>query len=629
MGDMLGNALSALVSYQRALATTSHNIANADTEGYSRQRVDFATRVPQQLGSTTIGSGVKVASVSRVYDNFTAGQLRSAQAAFSAVDNSYQLASQLDNALADPNLGLGASLSRYYNSIQGVADDPSSISSRQLMLAEAQGLGDRFADLSAQLASLSREVNVRISTSVSDINDLATQVADINLLISESKGKFGTTPNDLLDQRDQALLSLNELIGIKSVEQNDGTVSVFVGNGEALVLGDRTIKMNAVSNVFEPGRIEVAMDLGGGNAVISGSLSGGSLGGSLNFRDGLLDETRNELGRISLAVASSMNEQNRAGIDLRGNQGADIFSVPDPVVHRSINNSSATQMTAQITDLSQVTGNNVLMRFNGSSWSFFDEANGQPVSGVTGSGSVADPFQLSGVQFSLNGAAAAGDQFVLRPTEGATAGLKIVLTDPAGIAAAAATRSLTGSNNIGTGSISQTNVVDSSDPNLLNNVDIEFLNANTYQVNGSGSFSYTPGTDLNINGNQFVLNGSPVAGDHFFIGANTNAVGDNRNILKLAGAENLKLLNGGTVSVQDAVNGLVGDIAVATRSAQINKQSQENLLTQTRARYESVSGVNLDEEAANLLKFQQAYQAAAQATSIANDLFQNLMSAFR
>ncbi len=629
MGDMLGNALSALVSYQRALATTSHNIANADTEGYSRQRVDFATRVPQQLGSTTIGSGVKVASVSRVYDNFTAGQLRSAQAAFSAVDNSYQLASQLDNALADPNLGLGASLSRYYNSIQGVADDPSSISSRQLMLAEAQGLGDRFADLSAQLASLSREVNVRISTSVSDINDLATQVADINLLISESKGKFGTTPNDLLDQRDQALLSLNELIGIKSVEQNDGTVSVFVGNGEALVLGDRTIKMNAVSNVFEPGRIEVAMDLGGGNAVISSSLSGGSLGGSLNFRDGLLDETRNELGRISLAVASSMNEQKLAGIDLRGNQGVDIFSVPDPVVHRSINNSSATQMTAQITDLSQVTGNNVLMRFNGSSWSFFDEANGQPVSGVTGSGSVADPFQLSGVQFSLNGAAAAGDQFVLRPTEGATAGLKIVLTDPAGIAAAAATRSLTGSNNIGTGSISQTNVVDSSDPNLLNNVDIEFLNANTYQVNGSGSFSYTPGTDLNINGNQFVLNGSPVAGDHFFIGANTNAVGDNRNILKLAGAENLKLLNGGTVSVQDAVNGLVGDIAVATRSAQINKQSQENLLTQTRARYESVSGVNLDEEAANLLKFQQAYQAAAQATSIANDLFQNLMSAFR
>ncbi|AMO67867.1 flagellar hook-associated protein FlgK [gamma proteobacterium BDW918] len=629
MGDMLGNALSALVSYQRALATTSHNIANADTEGYSRQRVDFATRVPQQLGNTTIGSGVKVSSVSRVYDNFTAGQLRSAQAAFSAVNNSYQLASQLDNALADPNLGLGASLSRYYNSIQGVADDPSSISSRQLMLAEAQGLGDRFADLSAQLDSLGREVNVRISTSVSDINDLATQIADINLLISESRGKFGTTPNDLLDQRDQALLSLNELIGIKSVEQNDGTVSVFVGNGEALVLGERTIKMNAVSNVFEPGRIEVAMDMGGGQAVISSSLSGGSLGGSLNFRDGLLNETRNELGRISLAVASSMNEQNRAGIDLRGNQGGDLFSVPDPVVHRSLNNTSATQMTAQISDLSQVTGNNVLMRFNGTNWSFFDEANGAQLSSVTGTGSVADPFEYKGVQFSLNGPAAAGDQFVLRPTEGAAAGLKLALTDPAAIAAAAATRSLSGSNNIGSGSISQTNIVDSGNPNLLDNVDIEFLTATTYQINGSGSFSYTPGAELNINGNQFVLNGSPVAGDQFFIGANTNAVGDNRNILKLAGAENLKLLNGGTVSVQDAVNGLVGDIAVATRSAQINKQSQENLLSQTRARYESVSGVNLDEEAANLLKFQQAYQAAAQATSIANDLFQNLMSAFR
>ena len=376
MGDMLGNALSGLVSYQRALATTSRNIANADTEGYSRQKVDFATRVPSQSGNLTIGSGVKVSSVSRVYSSFTVDQLRSSQSAFAQADAYYQLTTQVDNALADTELGLSASLSRFYNSLQDVADNPSSISARQLMLAEAQGLGDRFADMSSQMDTLDREVNTRISASISDINDLSKQIADINLMISKTQGQFGTDANDLLDQRDQALLELNELIGTTSVEQADGSVSVFIGNGEALVLGERTIKMNAVSNVFEPGRIEVAMDMGGGQAVISSSLSGGSLGGSLNFRDGLLNETRNELGRISLAVASSMNEQNRAGIDLRGNQGGDLFSVPDPVVHRSLNNISATQMTAQISDLSQVTGNNVLMRFNGTNWSFFDEANG-------------------------------------------------------------------------------------------------------------------------------------------------------------------------------------------------------------------------------------------------------------
>ena len=173
MGDMLGNALSGLVSYQRALATTSHNIANADTEGYSRQRVDFATRIPQQSGAITIGSGVKVASVSRVYDSFTVDQLRYSQAAFSQADAYYQLTSQVDNTLADSELGLSASLSRFYNSLQDVADNPSSISARQLMLAEAQGLGDRMADISSQMASLDREVNTRIAASVSDINDLS------------------------------------------------------------------------------------------------------------------------------------------------------------------------------------------------------------------------------------------------------------------------------------------------------------------------------------------------------------------------------------------------------------------------------------------------------------------------
>ncbi|WP_373077197.1 flagellar hook-associated protein FlgK [Zhongshania sp.] len=629
MGDMLGNALSGLIASQRALATTSHNIANVDTEGYSRQKVDFATRIPQQLGGMSIGSGVTVSSVSRIYDGFTAGQLRSAQAAFSSVDASYQMASQLDNALADPELGVGAALSRFYNSVQGVADDPSSITSRQLMLAEAQGLGDRFADLSAQLDGLSREVNVRISTAVSDINDLAQQVADINKLISTANGKPGSMPNDLLDQRDQALVGLNELIGIKSIEQEDGSVSVFVGNGEAIVLGERTIKMAAVNNAFEPGRLEVAMNLGGNLSVVSSNISGGSLGGSLNFRDGLLDETRNELGRISLAVANSMNAQNRAGIDLRGNQGGDIFSIPEPVAYRSTNNVSATEVTAQITDLSQVTGDNILMRYSGTSWSFFNEASGATVTGVSGSGSVADPFQLNGVQFSLNGPVSAGDQFVLRPTAGATGGIKPILTDPAAIAAAAATRSLSSGSNIGTAKISETDVVDSSNANLLDPVNIEFLTATSYQINGSGSFTYTSGSELTINGNRVVISGTPVAGDQFSIGPNTNAVGDNRNILKLAATESSKLLNNGATSVQDAVNGLVGDIAVATRSAQINKQSQENLLNQTRARHQSISGVNLDEEAANLLKFQQAYQAAAQATSIANEMFQTLMGAFR
>jgi flagellar hook-associated protein 1 FlgK len=629
MGDMLGNALSGLVSYQRALATTSHNIANADTEGYSRQKVDFATRVPSQSGSLTIGSGVKVSSVSRVYDSFTVDQLRNSQAAFSQADSYFQLANQVDNVLADADLGLSASLSRFYNSLQDAADNPSSIPARQLMLAEAESLGDRFADLSSQMDSLEREVSTRIRASVSDINDFSTQIAELNLMISKAQGQFGSDANDLLDQRDQALLSLNELIGTSSVEQADGSVSVFIGSGEALVLGERSIAIRAVTNVFEPGRVEIAMEVGGNSAVISDSLSGGILGGILSFRDGVLSDTRNELGRLTVAIADTLNNINRSGMDLKGVQGGDIFSVSDPEVYRSRNNTSGAEFNAQVSDVSALTGNNTLIRLDGSGWRFFDESTGAAVVGVTGTGSTVDPFIVDGVSVSLTAPAALGDQFLLRSTQGAADSLKVIMTDPAGIAAAAATRSTADLNNIGSGQISETDVIDSSNPNLLSPVAIQFLSATSYQVNGAGSFSFTSGSDITINGSKVAITGSPEAGDKFTIGANTNALGDNRNLLKMAAAESSKVLNGGSASIQDTVNGLVGDIAVATRSAQINYQSQENLLNQTRTNQQSISGVNLDEEAANLLKFQQAYQAAAQAASVANDLFQTLLGAFR
>jgi flagellar hook-associated protein 1 FlgK len=627
MGDMLGNALSALVSNQRALATVSHNIANAGTEGYSRQRVDFNTRVPEQAGNGVIGSGVLVSGVSRIYDSFTAQQLRSSQAAFSSVETTFAMASQLDNVLADPDLGISASLSRFYNSVQDVADDPSSITSRQLMLAEATGLSDRFADMTSQLDSLDREVNSRIKSTVNDVNDIARHIADINKLISSASDKPGNQSNDLLDQRDQALLEMNKLVGSKSIEQDDGTVSVFIGSGEALVLGNKAMQIYAAANPYESGRTEVAMDLGGAKVIISSNISGGSLGGSLNVRDNVLTEARNELGRIAVVTADALNAQNRAGLDLNGNVGGDIFDVPAPNVYRNSTNASAAEMTAVFTDTAELKGENVLMRFDGANWAFSDEATGAAITGVSGSGSTVSPFQYQGIEFSLDSAAAAGDRFVLRPTEAASGRLKLVMTNPAGIAAAAATRSSSDAANISSASISETEVVDSSNSSLLASVDIEFINATTYKINDAGSFAYTPGAELNFNGNKVVINGQPVAGDRFYIDPNTNAVGDNRNILKMAGTENLKLLNGGTLSAQDAVNGLLGDIAVATRSAQINLQSQDNLLTQTRTRLESISGVNLDEEAADLLKYQQAYQAAAQASSIARDMFQTLLSA--
>ncbi|GAB3375204.1 flagellar hook-associated protein FlgK [Spongiibacter taiwanensis] len=629
MGDMLGNSLSALVSYQRAMATSSHNIANADTEGYSRQRVDFSSRTPQQVGNLSIGSGVSLSSVRRVYDEFATSQLRDATAGFNHLDSYYKLAVQLDNVVADPDIGLASSMSRFYNSIQDMADDPSSISSRQLMIAEANSLASRIAELDSQMSSMDKEVNLRISSSVASINDLAAQVAEMNRLISESEGQFGTAANDLLDKRDQAVIQLNELIGIKTVVQDDGALNVFIANGESLVLGQKSTQLAAVRSEFEPDRVELALQKSGGNAVISDIVSGGVLGGVLSFRDGILSEAKSELGRITVTLATTLNEQNQAGMDLNGDMGQALFGISEPQAFRSTANTGNATVTAQITDMGQITGDNVLMRFDGSNWNFYTAGSQVPVTGVTGAGTAADPFVYQGVSFVVSNTPATGDRFLLRPTADAPRHLSVLINDPARIAAAAPTRTRAEPDNAGGASISQTEIIDPSDPALLSDVTIEFTSPTTYSINGSGSFSYVPSANIDINGNRLSINGNPAAGDRFFIGANVGGVGDNRNALKLVATETKGVLNGGTASLQTTLSGLVGDVAVATRSAEVNRQSQQNLLTQTQARQQEISGVNLDEEAANLLKFQQAYQAAAKATSAANDMFQALMAAFR
>lgn len=629
MGDILSNALSGLVSYQRAMATTNHNIANVGTEGYSRQRVNFATRTPEQMGSLSIGSGVTLTSVQRVYNGFITGQLRDATSGFSHLDSYYRLSMQLDNVVADPDIGLAATLSRFYNSIQSVADDPTSISARQMMIAEANSLVNRFESLDSQFNALANEVNLQIESSVVSVNDLTAQVAQLNRLIVESEGQFGTAANDLLDQRDQAVLRLNELIGIKTIQQDDGAVNIYIANGESLVLGQKSSQLVAVRNDFQPDRMELALKKSSGETAISGLVSGGALGGVLSFRDGLLSDARRELGQIAVTIADTLNSQNKAGMDLNGNLGVSLFSDPAPQATKAAANVGNASVVAQVTDLSQLTGDDMIMRFDGTNWQFYSAEGQSPVGGVIGTGTASDPFVYQGVSYVVRNSPAVGDRFLLQPTAGAPSGLSVLVNDPGRIAAAAPTRASSEPNNSGGAVISQTEIVDFTNPALLDDVVIEFTSASTFTINGSGSFNFVSGANIDINGNRVVIRGTPTEGDRFSLGSNTGGVGDNRNALKLAMTETQGVLSGGNVSIQNILVGLVGNVAVATRSAEVNRQSQENLLIQNQVRQQEISGVNLDEEAANLLKFQQAYQASAKAVSTANDMFQALMAAFR
>jgi flagellar hook-associated protein 1 len=626
MADLMSNALSSLVAHQRALATTSHNIANVDTEGYSRQQVDFASRTPQTIGSLTIGSGVDVAGIRRMYDEFSVAQIRSASTASSQFETQYQLATELDNTLADSELGLSASLSQFFNSLQDVANEPASVSARQLFLSEAETLAYRFNDLSDRLDALQTEISGRVDDSVFEINDLVNQIANINANIGQTSGSSVGVSNDLLDQRDQAILKLSELVNISTAVQDDGSVNVFVGRGDALVIGATANTLSTVNNASEPDKRDVVLS---GGSVITGDLTGGSLGGALAFQRDTLTSARNELGRIAVAVADVVNQQNNAGLDLYGERGQDIFSVSGPVVAASPGNTGNAVMSAILEDLSTLTGDNLQIRYDGIGWQIVNQQTGAAVSNVTGSGTSTDPLMVQGLAISFTGTAQAGDQFTIRPTSEGASSFTRVMTAPNRVAAAAATRSAASATNTGNAAITETTIVDGSHPNLTDAVTISFTDANTYQINGVGSYPYTAGEAILINGNEVSITGIPSAGDSFSIGLNTGASGDNRNALAIAELEAVGLFAGGSTSIGDAIGGLTGKIAVYTRSVEVNMEAQQNLKTLAEERQQSVAGVNLDEEAANLIKYQQAYSAAAQAISTANELFQSLIGALR
>ncbi len=344
-GDIFGTGVSGLLAFQRALGTTGHNISNVNTEGYSRQRVELNARPPQGTGSGFIGTGVEVATVARVYDGFLTAQVRAYTSTHSQLQEFYRLAGQVDNLLADPQAGLTPGLQRFFNAVHGVANDPSSIPARQVMLGEGQALIDRFRYLGERLGNLGEGVNTQIRNSVNDINSYAQALADINRRIVQAQGTVSGQPaNDLLDQRDALIARLAERVAVSTVAQDDGALNVFIGNGQTLVLGGNAYPLTATADPYDPTRLEISY----GTANVSDQLVGGSLGATLDFRARILDPARNELGRLATGLAFSFNAQQRADLNLNDALGGDFFAPAAPAVRpRSSNTGGGQQESGQ------------------------------------------------------------------------------------------------------------------------------------------------------------------------------------------------------------------------------------------------------------------------------------------
>jgi flagellar hook-associated protein 1 len=627
MADLLRTGLSGLLAFQRALDTTSHNISNVNTDGYSRQRVEIGTRPAEPYGNGWIGNGSNVNTVRRVYDDFIATQARTTSSGFERLDVFAGNAERINNMFGDSSTGLTATLQKFVNAFQGVANSPTSIPARQVLISEANSLTEKLAYYNERLGDMDAEVNSRLRSEVDEVNALAQGIAKLNEDITVGMARTGgQPPNDLLDQRDRLLDQLAQKVSVNIVKQDGGAANVFIGSGQPLVLGSQTNALTTVQDGFDPTRLNVAMQTSGGAVDITRNISGGVLGGVLDFRREMLDPAHNALGRFSVALTEVVNAQHHEGIDLSGALGGDLFATGSVEVFDHASNAGTGALAVTRGVASALTDNDYVMELTGSGWTLRNSSTGASVS-MTGTGTSADPFVADGMRIVVGGSAAVGDEFLLRPTRAAVEEMSVLISDPSRLAAAAPIRAAVDADNTGAATISAGEVLDSTNAALRASVTIRFLTPTTYSINGAGSFAYASGGNIDVNGWRVQITGTPAVGDEFTVTDNTSGSGDNRNALLLADALARPVLNNGTTSLSAGVGQFVSGIGVTTRQAQVNRDAQEAVHNENVAALDGVSGVNLDEEAANLLKYQQAYQAAAQIIKISDTLFQTLLGA--
>lgn len=631
MADLLSTSISGLMAFQRALDTTSHNISNANTVGYSRQLTEFMTRNAQQAGSGWVGNGVDVSTIKRAYDDFLAGQGRSASSSYQQFNTFATQAGRLNNLFGNTSTGLSTSLQGFINAFQAVADNPTSTPARQTLLSQAQTLMQRVQSYDSSLRSFDTQVNSQLDSEANTISSLARGIAKLNQEITNGYSKSGQPPNDLMDQRDRLIDQLAQHVNVNVVAQGDGALNVFVGNGQPLVVGQTFGEIVTTADAYDPTRRVLSFKTPTSTVEITSSLSGGSLGGLLDFRSQMLDPARNALGRLSTGLAQVVNDQHNAGIDLNGQMGKDLFAVgPVRVLSHDANSGTGSLAVQRLdTAAGALTTADYEMVNSSGTWTLRRLDTGAAVP-MTGSGTSGDPFIADGLSIVVNPGANSGDRFLIKPTADAFSGMKVLISNPSEIAAAAPIISAAATGNTGTGSITSGEVLSAGNPQLRNPVTITFTSANQYTVSGDPTVhAYTPGSNIDVNGWRVQINGAPAQGDSFTVSNNASGRGDNRNALKLAGVLNQPVFNNGTASLSAAIGQFVGDIGVKTNQAQVSRDAQKVVFEESADAMQSVSGVNLDEEAANLVRYQQAYMAASQMIRVADTIFQSVLDATR
>ncbi len=630
-----------------ALQTTSNNIANANVAGYSRQQVDLETAKGQYTGAGFFGKGVNVTTVTRSYDQFLTREAANSKSLASMDKARLDQLNQLEQIFPTGESGVGYASGQLLNAMVDLASNPQDASTRQVVLSRASDVALRFTSAAGQLDMLQAGVRSDLENSVKSVNELAKNIANVNDKIAAVIGA-GHAPNDLLDERDRLVSQLSELVQVTTLPASDGTIGVFIAGGQRLVLGSQASQLQVQNDSTDASRSAIGIvDNGIPRDLPSALLTGGTIAGLLNFQNKDLVDARNMLGQMAAAFAGRLNEQQSFGLDLRSppGAGAPLFSVGAPRALANDNNlkdasgNFVTTVTLTTTDATQLQASDYSLQADPLNPGYYTltRLTDGTVSTIA-SGDVVD-----GMRIDIAPAAAADDRFLLQPVGRAANGMGRVLDDPRGIAAASPVTATVGASNTGTATVGSLKVTSSSiDPTLTatvtfnsssGNYDWQLVDSSNNLVS-NGSSVWVPGQPISINGFDLTLNGAPANGDVFTVQKTTYPASNNGNALAMAAMRDETLVGrtlnasgqptGGN-TITDAYASAMADVGVRVQSAESTSTTSAAVAAQAEQQRSGQAGVNLDEEAAHLIQYQQAYQAAAKVLQIAQSVFDTLL----
>lgn len=615
-----------------ALQVIGHNIANVNTDGYSRQSVEMVSSGYQVLGGNYFGKGAEIGTVSRAHSAYLTREAQLAGSLAAADSERYSRLQQLETLFPTGEDGLGVALNDMLNAWSDIASSPTDLSARVVALSQGEQMAARLRDTAGQLDSLAHSGGEQARSTVTTINRLAQDIAKANQRIIENQGGTGV-PNDLLDQRDALVAELGQHIQLSTIPADDGSLSVFVAGSQPLVLGQRANSLAVTRDVADSAQIHISFVQGSVQTELTDSSIGGQLGGVMTFMSEDLTDMQNLLGRMALALNTTVNAQNRLGVDLAGNAGGNFF-VPaaNATGLPASTNTGSAELHASVSDPTALQASDYEVRFDATGVSIVRLSDGNATSFAS------LPAEVDGLSFQLDaGAGNAGDRFRVKPFADAARNMQVAIGSPTQLAAASPVQVTPAATNAGGLSIEGLHAVQAS-ANLTDPVTLTFQADGTFTATGLGpdnplpdnpgppaTYNYTAGQPLVFNGWSLTLRGSPAAGDTLDIAASTtgSTLQNAGNAKAMLGLRDLATFDG--VALADGYGSLLSHLGTSVQGAKFEAGFSSQVASSTEDARAAVSGVNLDEEAARLLQFQQSYQAAAKFLQVAQSTFDTLL----